>query len=128
MQRLVAIILLSVFVLSGFTPQGATSLTNRSVEIEITHSHEDGSHSHSHDFAPLSKSESNHSSTEKNTDNENQSHSHTMVIAASAAIVVPQLASFALAPATVNSIQRTQDQRVPVDRSLGSIFRPPILA
>lgn len=128
MQRLVASLLLSVFVLTGFTPQGATSLASRSVEVQITHSHEEGSHSHTHDFAPFSKAENIQISTEKSTDKEDQSHSHTMVIAATVAIVVPQFASFVLAPVTGNSIQRTQDQRAPVDRSLGSIFRPPILA
>lgn len=128
MQRLVAFLLLLVFVLTGFTPQGATSLASRSVEVQITHSHEDGEHSHSHDFSPLLKTKNSQADTKQTTDKEDQTHSHTMVIAASVAIVVPQLASFVLAPVTGNSIQRTQDQRVPVDRSLGSIFRPPILA
>lgn len=130
MQRLVAMTLLLVISISCPHLRGIGFAPNQFIEFEITHTHDhDSSHEHTHEASLPSESQTDHSDfTRGHPHHSDKSHSHTIVVAISSAMVVPQEISFSLVAADNSAIRHSSNQKLPLDRSLGSIFRPPISA
>lgn len=122
---MLSFLMIGVLLFSACLGLGGLSAFPKISKIEVSHSHEHSHDGHSHEGESSSHHEAIPESSAGSTQ-DSHSHTHTIVVAAQAAIVVPQVLSNVLVPKVQNSQFIIGEASPPVDPFLGSIFRPPI--
>lgn len=130
MQKVIAGLILIAFCFTGLLPVEASSAFAQSIQIQFSHTHEHGHHDHSHNaFGIVGEDSSDLSQAQQHSSKEpSDSHSHTLVITASVAFDLPQRITYPVISRVQDTYPVLAETMPPAERSLGSIFRPPILA
>lgn len=132
-QLLINFILVGTFIFSGFNSFGSPIAPYDVLKIKITHSHEHD-HDHHHHGEDTELPKHGHQKSEvpnpQHTGDSNHSdqHSHELVICSAHTVFTEAKSALPTAFEFVNIYPDSKDAMPPSDRSLESIFRPPIFA
>jgi len=125
-RRFFASIFLIGFFASGFVPAGILAPYGQFVEVQITHTHEDGSHSHNYGSGFASFISTYQASGDNKSSDGGNCHTHTLMVTTGPSVIIPQNILVDFTSMTEGLDPQTRDQNLPLERSLDSIFRPPI--
>lgn len=119
-------------ILVGFNFSSFAMASRETLKIQIVHSHEhDHEHHHHHDTSAADSSRAQNAESESSKSSQSvpsNQHSHELLVSFGHTIFIEPKTAFSIASEIIASHPDPQDIRPPRNRSLGSIFRPPITA
>lgn len=134
MKILSRLLLIATVIFSGVTPVNLVSEPQKIVKIEIVHSHDhDDRHHHHHhheeDSADLGSHEQSVAESGSSSPSESsKQHSHEILVSFGQTIFIESKPEFVAEFEIDSTHPDSQDISPPRNRSLSSIFRPPILS